>query len=130
LLVTNEPAPLLVISYGIALTALGFLNPLWDTTVQQAVPPAVLARVMAYDWVVSLAAQPLGFALAPAAAAAWSPIVPLLFAAVLVAVSCLGTALVPGVRNLRIGDATEVPPRRLDKHPALGSDSTTPGRRS
>lgn len=95
------PAPLLVASYGMSLTALGFLNPIWDTTVQQAVPPSVLARVMAYDWLVSLAAQPLGLALAPVAAAAWSPTVPLLIAAGLVAVACLGTAAVPGVRRLR-----------------------------
>jgi predicted MFS family arabinose efflux permease len=95
------PAWLLVTSYGMSLTALGFLNPTWDTAVQQAVPSSVLARVMAYDWLVSLAAQPLGFALAPVAAAAWSPTVPLLIAAVLVAVACLGTVAVPGVRRLR-----------------------------
>ena len=54
----------------------------------------------AYDWLVSLAAQPLGYASAPALAAAWSPAVPLLIAAVLVAAACLGTAAVPGVRRL------------------------------
>ena len=101
LLAVVAPAPLLVISYGIAMIALGFLNPVWETAVQHAIPGPVLARVTAYDWLVSLAAQPLGYAIAPVAAAAWSPTMPLLIAAVLVAVACLGTATVPGVRQLR-----------------------------
>ncbi|GAA3765164.1 MFS transporter [Plantactinospora mayteni] len=89
-----------VVSYGVALAALGFLNPVWETVVQAEVPPHVLARVTSYDWLLSLAAMPLGYALAPLAADAWSPAVPLAFSAVAVAVACLGTAAVPGVRRL------------------------------
>jgi MFS family permease len=96
------PAPYVVAGYSIALTALGFLNPVWETVVQQAVPQRVLARVTAYDWLVSLAAQPLGFTLAPLTAALWSPAVPLLGSAILVFVACLGTAAVPEVRRLAV----------------------------
>ncbi|CAM5379172.1 hypothetical protein SANTM175S_07183 [Streptomyces antimycoticus] len=43
--------------------------------------------------------MPLGYTLAPAAASAWGPEVPLIAAAVIVGGCCLGTALVPGVRR-------------------------------
>ncbi|MDG4787074.1 MFS transporter [Micromonospora sp. WMMD1102] len=94
------PAWTVVLGYGIALAALGFLNPVWETVVQTEIPPHVLARVTSYDWLLSLAAMPLGYALAPLAADAWSPAVPLALGAVAVAVACLGTAAFPGVRRL------------------------------
>jgi hypothetical protein len=56
--------------------------------------------VSAYDWLFSLAAQPLGFVLAPLAAGAWGAEVPLTVAAVLTAAGFLATALVPSVRAL------------------------------
>ena len=45
-------------------------NTLWETTLQQHIPPASLSRVSAYDWFGSLLCQPLGLALAGVAAAA------------------------------------------------------------
>src|SRR6201994_29037 len=39
-------------------------NTLWETTLQQHVPPASLSRVSAYDWFGSLLGQPVGLALA------------------------------------------------------------------
>ncbi|MQY15940.1 hypothetical protein SRB5_61320 [Streptomyces sp. RB5] len=95
------PAPLWVIvgAYGVAQAALGFLNPVWETAVQDAIPGPVLARVVSYDWLLSLAAMPVGYVLGPLAAGAWGPGVPLVAAAVLVAVACAGTAAVPGVRD-------------------------------
>jgi MFS family permease len=44
-------------------------NTLWETTLQQHVPPASLSRVSAYDWFGSLLCEPLGLALAGVAAA-------------------------------------------------------------
>ncbi|WP_058042276.1 MFS transporter [Streptomyces roseifaciens] len=102
LFAAGAPVPLLVAGYGVALAALGFLNPTWDTTVQTVIPQGVLARVSSYDWLVSLAAQPLGVVLAPVALSLWGERVPFAAAAVLVAVVCVGTAAVPGVRNLRL----------------------------
>ncbi|MGW0431589.1 MFS transporter [Micromonospora sp. NPDC003197] len=100
LLAAGAPAPAVITAYGIAMAALGFLNPVWHTVVQREIPPHVLARVTSYDWLVSLAATPVGYALAPLAASAWSTEVPLIVAAVVVAAACLGTAAVPGVRRL------------------------------
>jgi hypothetical protein len=105
LLAVAAPAPALLIAYSLALAALGFLNPVWDTAVQQHIPADRLARVSAYDHLVSLAAMPLGYALAAPAAAALGNAVPLGVAAVVVLVTTAGTALVPGVRNLRAGPA-------------------------
>ncbi|MDX3094083.1 MFS transporter [Streptomyces sp. ME01-24h] len=100
LLALGAAAPLLIAAYGLALTALGYLNPVWETVVQQQVPPRALARVTSYDWLLSLAAMPAGYALAPLAEAAWGPAVPLGVSAGLVAAACLATAAVPGVRTV------------------------------
>ncbi|SCG50236.1 Predicted arabinose efflux permease, MFS family [Micromonospora echinaurantiaca] len=102
LLAVAAPAPLVIAAYGLALTALGYLNPVWETVVQHEFPPQVLARVTSYDWLVSLAATPLGYALAPVAARAFGDAAPLLTAGLLVLVACAGTAAVPGVRRLAL----------------------------
>ncbi|MDT0380472.1 MFS transporter [Streptomyces sp. DSM 42041] len=99
LLALAAPAPVTIAAYGVAMAGLGFLNPVWQTAVQNAVPARALARVTSYDWLVSLGAMPLGYLLAPLAAAAWGPDTPLLACAALVAVVCAGTAAVPGVRR-------------------------------
>jgi MFS family permease len=44
-------------------------NTLWETTLQQHVPPASLSRVSAYDWFGSLLGDPIGLALAGVVAA-------------------------------------------------------------
>ncbi|SDK75888.1 MFS transporter [Streptomyces indicus] len=101
LFAAGAPAPLVIGAYGIAQAGLGFLSPVWETAVQQAIPPHALARVVSYDWLLSLGAMPLGYALAPLAAGLWGADAPLWIAAGVVAVACAGTALVPGVRDFR-----------------------------
>ncbi|SCF20352.1 MFS transporter [Micromonospora mirobrigensis] len=100
LLGLTAPAVLVIPAYGLALAALGFLNPVWETVVQDRIPAHALARVSSYDWLVSLAAMPVGYALAPLAARAWGTSAPLFVAAALVALFCAGTAAVPGVRRV------------------------------
>ncbi|WP_406383404.1 MFS transporter [Streptomyces sp. NBC_01618] len=99
LLAAHAPVAVTITAYGIAQAGLGFLNPVWETSVQSAVPPHALARVTSYDWLLSLGAMPLGYALAPLAASAWGAEVPLAIAAVAVGAACLATAAVPGVRR-------------------------------
>lgn len=101
-LAVAAPAPVVIGAYGLAMAALGLLSPVWETVVQSQVPAHALARVNSYDWLFSLAAMPLGYVLAPIAAQAWSERTPLLIAAVAVAVACLGTIAVPGVRRVVI----------------------------
>ncbi|MEH0845720.1 MFS transporter [Micromonospora sp. CPCC 205711] len=113
LLAVAAPAPAVIGAYCLALAALGFLNPVWETVVQGQFPPQVLARVSSYDWLLSLGAMPIGYAVAPVAARAWGTTAPLTGAAVLVALACLGTAAVPGVRQL-----TWPAPARSESSPA------------
>jgi predicted MFS family arabinose efflux permease len=112
LLALSAPASLTIAAYGVAMVGLGFLNPVWRTAVQNAVPEQVLARVTSYDWLVSLGAMPLGYLLAPLAAAAWGAEVPLAWCAVLVAVVCAGTAAVPGVRHFGTADGASAKGRQ------------------
>jgi hypothetical protein len=96
------PAWAVVAGYGLAAVGLGFASPVWLTAVQQEVPAGVLARVSAYDWLVSLGAQLLGFAAGPVLAQAAGFAWPLSAAAVLVLVTLLVPASLPSVRDLRL----------------------------
>jgi MFS family permease len=104
------PAWLVVASYGIALGCLGFLNPVWETVVQQQVPAEALARVTAYDWLVSLGGMPLGYALGPLLAGSLGAAWPLAGAAVLVAIAMLAPTLAADVRNLRLAQPAPLEP--------------------
>ncbi|MFF8598519.1 MFS transporter [Streptomyces sp. NPDC015232] len=109
LLAAGAPAVVVIGAYGLAQAGLGFLTPVWETAVQRAVPEHALARVTSYDWLLSFAAMPLGYALAPLAASAWGPGVPLTVAALVVAACCLGSALLPGVRRFTGGPDPAAP---------------------
>lgn len=104
LLAAEAPAPAVIAAYGLAQAGLGFLSPVWQTSVQAAIPSGVLARVTSYDWLLSLGAMPLAYVLGPLAADAWGTAAPLWIAAAVVGVACAGTAAVPGVR--RFGAST------------------------
>jgi MFS family permease len=80
-------------------------NTLWETTLQQHIPPASLSRVSAYDWFGSLLRQPLGLALAGVVAAGigMGPTLWIAAAVDLLAVAAMLAA--PSVRHLqRLGD--------------------------
>lgn len=96
------PAWSVVAAYGLALACLGFLNPVWETAVQQEVPAEVLARVSAYDWLVSLGAMPLGYALGPVLTREFGYTWPLTGAAALVLITLSVPVSLPAVRNLRL----------------------------
>lgn len=96
------PAWAVVTSYGLAVACLGFLNPVWETAVQQEIPPEVLARVSSYDWLVSLSAMPLGYALGPLLARELGYTWPLVVTAALVVVTLAVPVSLPGVRGLRL----------------------------
>jgi hypothetical protein len=70
--------------------------------VQQQVPAHVLARVEAYDWLVSLGAMPLGYVLGPILAGTVGFTWPLVGAAVLVLIAMSVPTLVPEVRIVRL----------------------------
>jgi Major Facilitator Superfamily len=94
-----------VAAYGLAAVGLGFASPVWLTAVQQEIPAEVLARVSAYDWLVSLGAQLLGYAAGPVLAQAAGFTWPLSGAAILVVITLLVPASLPSVRGLRLRPA-------------------------
>lgn len=86
--------------------AFSFAEILYETAIQHHVPPAVMGRVNGYDWLGSLAIQPLGFlVIGPLAEGLGTSSVLWLGAAVLAAVQG-GVALVPSVRRVRYPERT------------------------
>jgi MFS family permease len=76
-------------------------NTLWETTLQQHVPPASLSRVSAYDWFGSLLCQPLGLALAGILAAGIGMSRTLWIAAAVDFAAVAALLAAPSVRHLR-----------------------------
>jgi len=76
-------------------------NTLWETTLQQHVPPASLSRVSAYDWFGSLLCQPLGLALAGVAAAGIGMSRTLWIAAAVDLAAVAAILAAPSVRHLQ-----------------------------
>jgi Major Facilitator Superfamily len=64
LLAVRAPAASIAAGGFLAGGALTLGNALWETTLQEQVPPHALSRVTAYDWFGSLAFQPVGYAVA------------------------------------------------------------------
>jgi MFS family permease len=76
-------------------------NTLWETTLQQHIPPASLSRVSAYDWFGSLLCQPLGLALAGVMAAGIGMSRTLWIAAAVDLVAVAAILAAPSVRHLQ-----------------------------
>jgi MFS family permease len=76
-------------------------NTLWETTLQQHIPPASLSRVSAYDWFGSLFCDPIGLALAGVVAAAIGMSRTLWIAAAVVLVTIAAMLAAPSVRHLQ-----------------------------
>ena len=76
-------------------------NTLWETTLQQHVPPASLSRVSAYDWFGSLLGDPLGLALAGVLAAGIGMSRTLWIAAAVDLLASAAMLAAPSVRHLQ-----------------------------
>lgn len=117
------PIFLLAIPTTAAVVALGALiggaslsvaEILYDTTQAQQIPPEALSRVTAYDWLGSLALEPLGLALIGPVAAGLGISTTLWLSAVAVTLLQAAVLLVPSVRRLEAvtREPTPVPPPR------------------
>lgn len=84
-------------------------NTLWETTLQQHIPPVSLSRVSAYDWFGSLLCQPLGLALAGVVAAGIGMSRTLWIAAAIDLVAVAAMLAAPSVRHLQRLDKTSAP---------------------
>jgi MFS family permease len=76
-------------------------NALWEATLQAEIPAASLSRVSAYDWLGSLALNPLGTALVGVVAAGVGVRTTMLACAALITIVNGLVLTIPGVRNTR-----------------------------
>jgi MFS family permease len=95
-------APVALVAAGALLAGVGnmIFNALWETALQQHIPPAALSRVSAYDWFGSLAFQPVGLVIAEPLAAGIGVSATLWFAAGGSLLIALLTVATPSVRQL------------------------------
>ncbi|NUT05569.1 MAG: MFS transporter [Hamadaea sp.] len=63
-LATHSGVGVLVVATGVAFAGPAFLNVVWVATLQDRIPDHLLARLSSYDWAFSLAALPIGSAMA------------------------------------------------------------------
>jgi MFS family permease len=88
-------------------------NTLWETTLQQHIPPASLSRVSAYDWFGSLLCEPIGVALAAVVAGAIGLSQTLWIAAAVSLVSIGALIAAPSVRHLQRLEEPQLEPSGL-----------------
>lgn len=105
-------APILITAASalVAGAAIDVFAVLWDTALQQHVPPDALSRVSSYDWLGSLALGPVGLIAAGPVAAAIGLDAALGACALLIIVPTALALLSPGLRNLRAGAPTPPAP--------------------
>jgi len=80
---------------------LTLLNAVWFATVPHLIPADVLARATSFDWLLSIIAMPVGFAVSGPVADHIGIQPTLVAAAAIMAVPLLLIVLVPGVRSVR-----------------------------
>jgi MFS family permease len=102
------PAPTAAIAAGAFAGGCGliFFNTLFETTVQEQVPPHALSRVVSIDWMLSLVLYPVGLAASGLVAEVVGVGPTLVGAAVFAVVSTGIVLLVPSVRGVRRRPAT------------------------
>jgi MFS family permease len=96
------PLPLIglaVVSFAVGIGfALG--NTLWMTSLQRNVPEHALSRISSFDWLGSVALNPIGYALIGPIAAGFGTSHTLALAAILNVAVCVSVVLVPSVRQI------------------------------
>jgi MFS family permease len=97
------PLPVVVIAISALVTAVAIQisNTLWETVLQQRIPQAALSRVSSYDWMVSLAFQPVAFVIIGPLADTIGNVPTLLLSAALGLAANVAALMVPSIRNMR-----------------------------
>src|SRR5260221_1426950 len=101
LLAARAPTGAIVVAAVVSGAGIAVFGTLWDTTLQQHIPEAVLSRVSAYDWLGSVALIPLGYALTGPLASTLGITGALWLAAAWTALGSATAIAVPAVRRLR-----------------------------
>ena len=121
-LAAGLPVPLLVVASFLTGVGLLIFNTLYETMLQRHIPADRLGRVTSYDWFGSLAAAPLGYALA-APLANLVGVSTALWIVGLGALTVLGSIIAnPSVRALP-AFPVDADPAELDSHGTLRAGS-------
>ena len=107
LLARPFPAAVIALAAALGFGATSFSNALWFTALQERIPREALSRVSSYDWLGSLALQPVGYALAGPAAGAFGISATLVGAAAVQVTVSVGAAFTPAIRALGVGESPE-----------------------
>jgi MFS family permease len=99
-LVPPLPALAVAAANGLFVFGIAYGNAVYEAVLQRQIPPARLARVSSFDWMVSIVFMPLGQGLAGPLAEVAGVEAVLLAAAALVLGSCAAGVTVPSVRSL------------------------------
>jgi MFS family permease len=110
LLALRAPAIAIAIAQALAGVSIGFFVAVWQTTMQQHVPPDALSRVSAWDWLGSFALLPLGLVLAGPVADQIGVSTTFWISAGWCAASTAVVAALPSIRNLRRIEEPDVVP--------------------
>ncbi|HXM55180.1 MAG TPA: MFS transporter [Candidatus Dormibacteraeota bacterium] len=114
-----RPFPLVIVAMASALAFLGaaFMNAVWAATMQRLIRADLLARVGSLDWLLSFAAQPVGYAIVGPLADRTGSGATLIAAALVMALPNTIVAFMPAVRAIdRSSSADDAARgRRLDR---------------
>jgi len=104
LLGLSVPLPLVALVLLSAAVGFGFAagNTYWQTALQQNVPEHALSRISSFDWLGSVAFNPLGYALIGPLATAIGTAQALVVCGVINIFAAVGVVFVPSVRRIRI----------------------------
>ncbi|MBA3688216.1 MAG: MFS transporter [Chloroflexi bacterium] len=96
------PLPLIGLAVVSFVVGIGFAlgNTLWMTALQRNVPEHALSRISSFDWLGSVALNPIGYALIGPIAAGFGTSRTLALAAILNVAVCVSVVLVPSVRQI------------------------------
>jgi MFS family permease len=110
LLGLSVPLPLAAIAAIGFVVGVGFAlgETLYVTAFQRNIPERALSRISSYDWLGSVALNPIGYALIGPIAAAIGTAETLVIAGVLNVLVCLSVVLVPSVRSIRMDGTVSV----------------------
>jgi hypothetical protein len=118
-LAAGAGTPVLTLLTALAFGALTLVNVLWFTTMQRQIPHELLSRLSSYDWLVSYATLPLGYAIAGLLATEIGPVPTLLLAAATLMLPPAVALADAGVRSVRTNEAdTSELARRPASHPS------------
>ena len=120
LLGIGAPLWTIVVTGALSAAALVGADTLWETTLQERIPQHALSRVSSYDWLGSLAINPLGFALVGALAATYGAGPVLAVITVVLVVVHLALLAMPAIRAVKRLDGPAAGEQRPESGEAGG----------